>query len=570
MLKSLNALLCSDDDRAICLLALNADEVISVRRFRADIARVRQQVERVEASTWLLYAESTYSFALGFFALLGLKKSVLICASNKASWVEQFDHQFEAVLSDSSLVVPGKFHVALPSESARSEPCCEAWAPVFDGAEEVSFFTSGSTGEPKRIRKELNLLLREVQTLDNSFGDSMGQALFAASVSHHHIYGLLFKLLWPLLTNRMWLDRQVDYPEQLLNAAQSGKEIVFVSSPGLLSHLDVTLAVVEATCVFSSGGPLSYAAAVDAQTWLTKLPIEIYGSTETGGIAFRQQASIDEGWTLFPELRLQQAENQMELFSPYLPAGGPIALDDIILIDPEGTFTLRGRRDRVVKIAEKRVSLTGIEHRAESLKTIERCIALSLQDGRQTIGCAVVLSNAGRSFLTDHGITSLVKLWKEEMATYFDRVVVPKKWRVLQCLPVNTQGKIDTAFIAELFMARKSVGIDLPTVSGVSLLDRGVDLDLTVESGLNVFDGHFTNAPIVPGVVQIKWAIELSRQYLAHLMPAGPETLISVKFQNVIHPGQQIKMSLVIMNDRLDFVVSSGRGRHSSGKIALT
>lgn len=570
MLRSLNSLFGSDEDRSICQLSLDGTEVISLRQLRSDLIRLKARIETVDASSWLLYSDSTYNFALSLLVLLGLKKTVLVCASNKSGWVAQFENQFEAVLSDSSVVVSDKLRIDIEYAPTPTEIVGELWTPIFTGAEEISFFTSGSTGEPKCIKKPLRLLLREIQTLETRFGDSVGQALFVASVSHHHIYGLLFKLLWPLLTARMWLNRQIDYPEQLLSVAQNCDDIVFVSSPGLLSHLDVSLPSVKMTSVFSSGGPLSYAAAMNAKAWLTELPIEVYGSTETGGIAYRQQTVFEAPWTLFPGITLNPTHGHVELFSPHLPAGGPILLDDVILLAPDGTFTLQGRKDRIVKIAEKRVSLTGIERQAECLDTIERCIALTLQDGRQTIGCAVVLSHAGLALLAEKDLTWLAKQWKQAMAIHFDRVAIPRKWRILQSLPTNSQGKIDTAFIAELFRPVGSTGVDLPTVSGVSRLARGVDLELLIDSGLNVFDGHFDGAPIVPGVVQIKWVIDLSRQYLGHLMPSGTETLLSVKFQNVIRPGQKIKMNLDITDDRLDFVLSSGRGRHSSGKIALT
>ncbi|HRE16020.1 MAG TPA: hypothetical protein PLW86_03000, partial [Rhodocyclaceae bacterium] len=58
----------------------------------------------------------------------------------------------------------------------------------------LELFTSGSSGEPKRISKRLIQLEAECRVLESFWGGHIGQAAVLATVPHHHIYGLLFRV----------------------------------------------------------------------------------------------------------------------------------------------------------------------------------------------------------------------------------------------------------------------------------------------------------------------------------------------------------------------------------------
>lgn len=66
----------------------------------------------------------------------------------------------------------------------------------------LSLCTSGSSGEPKRIEKTLRQLSNEVQALERLWGADLGPACVIGSVAAQHIYGLLFRVLWPLCAGR--------------------------------------------------------------------------------------------------------------------------------------------------------------------------------------------------------------------------------------------------------------------------------------------------------------------------------------------------------------------------------
>jgi len=84
--------------------------------------------------------------------------------------------------------------------------------------------------------------------------------------------------------------------------------------------------------------------------------------------------------------------------------------------------------------------------------------------------------------------------------------------------------------------------IVLPKIRAIDRTARGARLALEVPADLSYFNGHFPGCPLLPGVVQISWAIELGR---AHIPVAGRfRALTGVKFTRVILPGATVALRL--------------------------
>ncbi len=83
----------------------------------------------------------------------------------------------------------------LQSGSRRTSASIDPHAPL-------TLYTSGSSGTPKPIRKTLAQFNAEVHTLETQWGALVGDATVLGSVPHHHIYGLLFRVFWPLAAGR--------------------------------------------------------------------------------------------------------------------------------------------------------------------------------------------------------------------------------------------------------------------------------------------------------------------------------------------------------------------------------
>ena len=155
---------------------------------------------------------------------------------------------------------------------------------------QLSLCTSGSSGEPKRIDKTLRQLANEVRALEALWGADLGQACIIGSVATQHIYGLLFRVLWPLCAGRSFVRQQLPFPEDVQRISRQHPHFAWVASPALLKRMGDNLdwaALSSVKRVFSSGGALPADAADSLHQRLQQWPTEILGSSETGGIAWR-------------------------------------------------------------------------------------------------------------------------------------------------------------------------------------------------------------------------------------------------------------------------------------------
>lgn len=90
--------------------------------------------------------------------------------------------------------------------------------------------------------------------------------------------------------------------------------------------------------------------------------------------------------------------------------------------------------------------------------------------------------------------------------------------------------------------------IDLPAIDSIERARDGgreaLTLRFVIPATLRYFEGHFPGVPLLPGVVQIGWAIELARQHLAEPTLTGFRSLSAVKFTRVIQPGARVSLLL--------------------------
>lgn len=98
--------------------------------------------------------------------------------------------------------------------------------------------------------------------------------------------------------------------------------------------------------------------------------------------------------------------------------------------------------------------------------------------------------------------------------------------------------------------------------------DRVV-LDLHVPAELAHFPGHFPNLPILPGVVQIDWAIRYSREYFP--LTGQFVALEDIKFLSITLPDARIQLTLNwdAENMRLTFSFTTSERKYSSGRIVF-
>lgn len=427
--------------------------------------------------------------------------------------------------------------------------------------------TSGSTGEPKLIGKTLRQLSNEVQVLENLWGTELGDARVLGSVAAQHIYGLLFRVLWPLSAGRAFLRRQIAFPEDLQRHSLDQPRFAWVGSPALLKRMGDNLdwpALRPVVRVFSSGGPLPAEAGELLQERLGQAPTEIYGSSETGGIAWRQGGQL---WQPFDGVTLSQDEQgALRIESTYLPPGETEQTADAARLCADGRFELLGRLDRIVKLEEKRISLPQLEAALAKHPFVSEARLGVVQENRASLGALVALSDAGLHALRNGGRRALTQRLREHLAGHCEALALPRRWRLLRRLPGNAQGKLPQSLVDELLHAPRSREPDVLTHNAV---DGEQHFQLEIPLDLAHFPGHFPQAPVLPGVVQVQWAQQLGRQVF-DLPPrfGGMEVL---KFQQLLRPGDicQLALRWDAGRGKLYFAFTRGEAACSSGRILL-
>lgn len=499
-----------------------------------------------------LYLEDAAELAIALLGAWRAGVQVLLPADAQAQTRQRLSAQVDLWLDD----LTDLDAKPLPGARLRPEHC------------RLTLCTSGSSGEPKLIDKSLAQLANEVEALERLWGQNLGQATVLGSVACQHIYGLLFRLLWPLCAGRPLYRRALPFPEDLQQASLSQTDFAWVASPALLKRMGDNLDWSALSCVkqvFSSGGELPSEAAESLHERLGQWPTEIYGSSETGGIGWRQG---DTAWQPFPGVELSLDETgALRIASPYLPEGHIEQSADAAEIGADGRFVLRGRLDRIVKLEEKRISLPMLEQALISHDWVTDARLGVIQEGRAFLGAVLALSPNGVHALRNQGRRSVTETLRRHLAEHCEAVALPRRWRLLLELPYSSQGKLAQSQIDALLVAPRPTRVEPVSAEqrdGEWLLQLQVPLDLAH------FTGHFPQTPVLPGVVQVDWAQQLARQLISDLPPrfAGMEVL---KFQQLVRPGDTLQLSLRFDAERgkLYFAYRNGEAACSSGRILL-
>ena len=499
-----------------------------------------------------------------------------------------------------------------------------------DEAVLCSLFTSGSTGEAKRVPKRLGQLFFETEGVARAFfeaGIRFDEPTVAVStVTAQHIYGILFRALLPLIEPNLMADApRTHFPEALAERmagfAREGKKILLVSSPAHLSrftdpHLfDASRAAVVG--VSSSAGPLSAEAARHARLAFGHWPLEVLGSTETGGIARRMRAFENEA----DERAAQRfgESGQVDLLThllsapvatpPWRPMPGveaAVALDDVnaanaaadrrasdaiaregvgrialkarhladrgwtigddavrLCVDKTGpAFTLLGRADRIAKIEGKRVALAEVESLLLSSGRFEAVKVFAVAAGEELFHApglpaspslrdelavvAVPKKEAKAQLLL--GKNEFLASLRAELLKALSPVLIPKRWRFVDRLPANAQGKTTRAALCALFDPRRPEWLLTRDEPADGL--RTIELEMRLMPNLAWFRGHFPELPILPGVAQLLLVERALHEFasddaaLAERLSQGVSTVKNLKFKAITKPGMRMRLRL--------------------------
>ncbi|MBP6451139.1 MAG: acyl--CoA ligase, partial [Aeromonas sp.] len=260
-----------DDDQLVAFGQGGEVTLAELRLGSLQLARVMARHARPgqPRARWALCFDDSLLFAQALLACaLGGHQAILPGHQRVAGLLALRD-QFDGLLTDGELPVDGLDvpQLRLPLADCHGERDAER-ADLTPERLDLTLFSSGSTGEPKAIPKAWPQLEAELRVQMALWGQALTDTRVLASVSHQHIYGLLFRILLPLALGRPFDRRSIDYPEQL--AVQTAPWVL-IASPAFLSRLDPAIPAAGCRLIVSSGGPLQPGDAHQARALLGQL-----------------------------------------------------------------------------------------------------------------------------------------------------------------------------------------------------------------------------------------------------------------------------------------------------------
>ncbi len=315
-------------------------------------------------------------------------------------------------------------------------------------ADLVRLFTGGTTGAPAIWSKSGENLVAEAVFLADFFHLTAGDNI-VATVSPCHIYGLLFAVLLPLVSSASVAGDIPSFPAEISEVVENIQATILAAVPAHYRALrNQAVNAGPLRCAVSSAGmldPFDNAQFCE----LNEVPvIEVYGSTETGGIATRSRfagetlfspfSTVD--WKITDDSRL--AVRSAYVSSQTLRDGdGFFVTNDRVEAEGESRFLLKGRVDTVIKVGGKRVDLDEICEAIKQQPGVEDCVVEALTDsgGRENRICALIQT-----------VSVEIPAVRSCLQDMLEPYAVPRVIRIIEKIPMTAAGKYDHGAIRQL------------------------------------------------------------------------------------------------------------------------
>jgi acyl-coenzyme A synthetase/AMP-(fatty) acid ligase len=297
-------------------------------------------------------------------------------------------------------------------------------------------FTGGSTDTPEGWTKTPRNMFGEARYQAAALGISRDD-IFLSTVPPNHIYGLLFSVLVPFVSSARVLKEIYAFPREILRAAEDYRATILVSVPVHYRVLNTdALKRHKLRMALSSAGVLAREDALFFRERTGLDVVEVYGSTETGGIATRRGIPDGESWRPMDPVAWKIREGRLCVSSTFLSPTLP--RDDGFFmtadcVDPDGDhhFMLRGRADDIVKIGGKRVNLSAVQAKLKQIPGVRDAVVVAIPagKGRQNELAALVATYLDAPQVKRH------------LARVSEAYAVPRRVVVVSDIPMTPAGK---------------------------------------------------------------------------------------------------------------------------------
>lgn len=416
----------------------------------------------------------------------------------------------------------------------------------------LTLFTSGTTGLPRAWRKTSRQLLGEASVLAELLQLNEDSRV-VSSVSPQHIYGLLFGVVAPLLGGASFLRRTSSFVAAIETELVQHRATCLISVPAHLSGLWTTRAAPHNLLTVSSGAQLENKL-LDRLSSAGADVIDVLGSSETGGFAFRR-GPTPYFRSLGPAELTEEEDGSTTLRSPFLAEPEvPFSLADALVFEADGSFRHQGRLDDVVKVGGKRVALGEIAAAAGSLPGVRDAVCLaeksdSLRAARLEL------------YVVAPGYTENLLL--EELRKLLDPVLVPRRIHRVESIPRQENGKL---LRTELMAAASRETVARFSVVSAERGDHGATVRGSISAAHPRFRGHFPEEPLLPAVSELHDVLLPAIEF-AYGDLGFPRQLSRWKLMAPLVPGANITITLAKKEARVEFAMRDGETLLTKGSL---
>jgi acyl-coenzyme A synthetase/AMP-(fatty) acid ligase len=403
---------------------------ISVGRFLAEASRLAAALP--DRRYLLNLCTDRYHFAVGFAAAL-LRRQVSLLPPNEApDMIERLISQFPGVhcLSDRATGLEPLETMLFPAWN-DPDPFTAPVPEILESQIAAIVFTSGSTGEPVPYRKTWGSLARVATAEIGILRLRAGMALIG-TVPPQHVFGLEATVLMVMQGGLALHARRPLLPADIrAGLASLPRPRALVTTPvhlrALLAEAD---ALPPADFLLCATAPLSPQLAAQAEARFGAPLHEIYGCTESGGIASRRTVQGNE-WRAMSGVTLRADGRGTWVKGGHVES--EVMLADVIELRGRGRFLLHGRTADLVNIAGKRTSLAHLNYHLNSIEGVrDGAFVVPEQEGE-----AVTRLTA---YVVAPGLTSAALL--AALRQRIDAAFLPRPLHFVDALPRNETGKL--------------------------------------------------------------------------------------------------------------------------------
>ncbi|MEO0411349.1 MAG: AMP-binding protein [Pseudomonadota bacterium] len=248
---------------------------------------------------------------------------------------------------------------------------------IANGSQQLTFQTSGTTGTPKLCTHRVSDLMEETKAWAAHFA---GAESIVAMVSPQHIYGFIWTVLLPQCLGAEVVDARF-LAVAKIKALFEARAALAVASPPYWQYLARSgLAFPGSLRAVTSTAPISPDLVQQLKAQGLYHLTHIYGSSETGGVGWRQEP--DTAYQLLPYWHLCEGRRATALART---DGRTAPLMDRLAVYEDGRFDVLGRRDGAVQVGGLNVHPSRIEDVLRTSSVVkECCVHLCEQSQRLT------------------------------------------------------------------------------------------------------------------------------------------------------------------------------------------